>query len=110
MRSPFFSIIIATYQRPKLLRRAVQSIRTNTFSDVELIIVSHDNDLTTLIEINDLLQDADHFIKRPGRPIGPAESRNVGIEKSQGHYILFLDDDDTLASDYLENEAIELHK
>ena len=46
------------------------------------------------------------FIKRKGL-CGPAESRNRGLEIASGDYVVFLDDDDTLAPSYLETLYLE---
>ena len=98
---PFFTIIIPTHRRAQLLERSIDSLRAQTFGDFEIIIVSDCTDQETSRVATCKLSDSDVFIKRRGLP-GPAESRNYGLDIASGDYVIFLDDDDTLAPAYLE--------
>lgn len=102
MSVPFFSIIIPTHLRPQLLKRALISLRENSFQDFEVIVVSDTWDSETNDVATEMLTARDTFIKRSGLP-GPAMSRNVGIELAKGQRIVFLDDDDAFLPDFLEN-------
>lgn len=101
MKLPYFSIIIATHHRSELLTRALQSVRSNSYSDYELIVVADCCDANTMQVVGNYLSDQDTFIKRIGK-LGPAISRNLGLQHARGRYIIFLDDDDAFAPDYLE--------
>jgi len=98
---PFFTVIIPTHCRAQLLERSIDSLRSQTFRDFEIIVVSDCADQETSRVAACKLSDLDVFIKRRGLP-GPAESRNYGLEIASGDYVIFLDDDDTLAPAYLE--------
>lgn len=98
---PFFTVIIPTHRRAELLERSIDSLRAQTFRDFEIILVSDCTDEKTFSLAGCKLSDSDVFIKRKGLP-GPAESRNSGLEVASGDYVIFLDDDDTLAPAYLE--------
>lgn len=104
MKLPYFSIIVATHHRPELLTRALRSVRQSNFSDYELIVVADCCDASTMQVAGELLQDQDTFIKRIGK-LGPAISRNLGLSHARGRYIIFLDDDDAFATDYLSQAA-----
>ena len=97
---PFFTIIIPTHNRAQLLERSINSLRAQTFGDFEIIIVSDCADQETFKVATSKLSGSDVFIKRKGLP-GPAESRNYGLDIASGDYVIFLDDDDTLAPSYL---------
>jgi glycosyltransferase involved in cell wall biosynthesis len=101
MKLPYFSIIIATHHRPELLTRALQSIRQSSYKDYELIVVTDCPDVNTMQVAGTLLNEHDTFIKRIGKQ-GPAISRNLGLQHARGRYVMFLDDDDAFAPDYLE--------
>jgi len=106
---PYFSIIIATHNRPELLDRSLASLLSQSFRDYEVIVISDTSHAGTYQTVDRYLGDNDVFIKRKGMP-GPAASRNMGIDNANGHYIIFLDDDDSLDSTYLEKLHNECEK
>jgi len=109
MSLPYFSIIIPTHGRPQLLRRAIASLRESSFSDFELLVISDHVDPATFAVLSEMLTEKDSFTKRTGKP-GPAESRNLGLEKAQGQYVIFLDDDDALLPGYLQEAYANCQK
>lgn len=104
--NPFFSIVMATHLRPALLRRALQSLRAQTFSDFEVIVVADALDAETGAVAAELLGPNDSFVKRAGDP-GPAISRNVGLQMARGEWVVFLDDDDTFLPHHLQTVATQ---
>lgn len=104
MSLPFFSVIIPTHGRPQLLQRAIQSVKANSFRDIEIIVVSDESNLATFEVLANSLGPNDVFVKRNGSA-GPANSRNLGLSHARGERIVFLDDDDTFLPDYFEHAA-----
>ena len=99
-RNPKVSIIMATHLRPKLLARAISSVRAQAYAEIELIVVSDCICRETDEVASTLLADNDVYVRRNGPP-GPAYSRNLAQKLASGDYFLFLDDDDTLAPHFL---------
>jgi glycosyltransferase involved in cell wall biosynthesis len=99
--SPRFSIIMPTYRRPALLRRAIQSVVNQTFEDFELIVVDDGNDDETPGVVK-AFQDRRIALLRHERNQGPAAAYNTGIRASGGEWISFLDDDDEYLPHFLE--------
>ena len=97
-----FSIIIATHDRPALLRRAIDSVKAQTDCSAEIIVVSDNSDSASYELAGLSLKDNDIFVQRFGKT-GPAISRNIGMSLSSGDYLIFLDDDDTLSASYLHS-------
>jgi glycosyltransferase involved in cell wall biosynthesis len=88
---PFFSVVIPTYNRREMLREALASIWSQTFSDYEVIVVddgSTDGTQESLISQNAPFR----FLTQSHR--GPGAARNLGIGEAQGEYLAFLDSDD----------------
>ena len=93
------SCIITTYKRPiSILKRAIDSIVSQTYKNIELIIVNDAPQDTELEEeIKNLL---DEYKTIPivyivnNKNMGACYSRNTGITKARGKFIAFLDDDD----------------
>ena len=100
MSVPFFSIVMATHQRPATLARAIASLRAQTFADFEILLTADALDAETAAVVARDLGPTDTFLKRTG-PNGPAESRNRGLAMARGEWVIFLDDDDTLAPHHL---------
>jgi len=98
---PFFSIITPTFKRPELLKRAIDSVRRQTFDDYEHIIVDDANDGETR-KIVDSFNDRKIIFHQHSEPKGAAGGYNSGIRLSNGNYMLFLDDDDEYMPSFLE--------
>ncbi len=105
------SVIITTFQRPKLLKRAINSVfqqATSSSYQVELL-VSDDDPLGSGVAgiDSDILLKAKDFafkyIKRKHGPGGVAISRNRALAMANGEWIVFLDDDDALCDGALNN-------
>ena len=89
MNKPFFSVIMPTHNGEKYIRKSLESIRFQTFTDYELIIVCDkcdDNTEAIAREYTDKV-----FVIDAGRC---ALARNKGLDEATGEWILFIDDDD----------------
>lgn len=95
-----FSIIIPTYNRGWCIERAIGSILNQSFQNWEIIVVDDGSIDNTKEILKKYLNDdrIKYFYKENG---GVGSARNVGIGKSLGETIIFLDSDDTLVEDAL---------
>ncbi|MBD3660935.1 MAG: glycosyltransferase family 2 protein, partial [Arenibacter algicola] len=99
MSSPFFSVIISTYNRASFIGRTIASVLKQDFEDFELIIVddgSTDNTKEVVVGIED---KRIRYYKKDNAERGAA--RNFGAKKASGEYLNFLDSDDLLYDDHL---------
>ena len=97
-----FSIIITCYNRQKLISRCIRSAlhqkNVNRF-DYEIIVVddfSFDKSLEKIEDFDSLIK-----IIKNKKNYGLAYSRNVGIKKAKGKFVVMLDSDDYLAENFL---------
>lgn len=98
--SPFFSIILPTYNREKLLGDTIMAILGQSFAEFELIIVddaSTDNTMSLVASFDD---QRIRYTKNSVN-LERSASRNVGLTMSMGKYVCFCDSDDTWASNHL---------
>lgn len=100
---PFFTVIIPTYNRVKLLKRALNSLIAQHESDWEAIIVDDESTDDTYAELLPYLRlyDKIKYIKK--NHSGEALTKNAGIAASAGKFITFLDSDDEYDPTHLES-------
>ena len=104
---PKFSIIVPLYNKAPYVRKALESVMSQTFSDWECIIVddgSTDNSAAVCEEFsNPLIPSSSNPIRLIRQPnSGVAKARNVGVENSHGEFLCFLDADDWWELTFLE--------
>lgn len=96
----FFSIIIPTFNREKLITRSITSILNQTFSDFEIIIVDDGSTDNTKAVVESLKDDRLKYFRTEN--FGVAHARNFGSKHSIGQYVGFLDSDDILKENHLQ--------
>lgn len=102
MTEKIISVIIPVYNAEKYLDKCLSSVKNQTFSDFEVIMVD-DGSTDGSADICRKFVDEDsrfkYFYKENG---GGGSARNKGIEKATGNYIAFIDSDDYVDADYFE--------
>ncbi len=94
------SIIVPVYNAEKYLEKCLDSLKKQTKKEIEWIIIN-DGSTDHSEEIIKKVKDKRlKYFKNKNQGIG--KTRNFGIEKATGEYIMFLDSDDTLAKDAVE--------
>jgi glycosyltransferase involved in cell wall biosynthesis len=96
---PFFTIILATYNRAEKIDKAIESVLNQTYTNYELIVVddgSKDSTKTHVKKFSNVI-----YIKKKHGNV--AQARNLGIKKAQGKYITFIDSDDWYKKNHLEH-------
>lgn len=100
---PLISIIIPVYNTEKYIRRCIDSVIAQSYSDWELILVD-DGSTDESGKICDEYVEKDErirvFHKENG---GVSSARNVGLDNANGEWVTFVDSDD-----YLQNDALEV--
>ena len=100
-----FSIIIPAHNAEGHIRKALDSIKSQTFTDYELIVVCDsctDNTAKIARKYGAIVEEVDYHCDGP--------TRNRGIELATGDWVLFMDDDDWWLHEYvLEMLADHLH-
>ena len=89
MTAPFFSVIVPAHNAAEYMRKGMNSIRSQAFTDYELIVICDactDDTAAIAREYTNLVFEVDHGLD--------GLARNDGIIMSRGKWILFMDDDD----------------
>ncbi len=101
-----YSVIIPVYNRPDEIQELLQSLALQHYDDMEIIIVEDGSSIRCdgIIEAYADKLNIKYYYKEN---TGPGDSRNFGMEKSSGNYLLFFDSDCVLPPDYFT--ALDLY-
>lgn len=104
-----YSIIVPVYNRPDEIDELLQSVCQQTITDFEVIVVEDGSKV-----------DCKHVVEKYSQQIsiqyyykentGPGQSRNYGVERAKGEYVLIVDSDAVLPAGYLKAIDDELRK
>ena len=99
---PCISFIVPVYNMERLLPRALRSLRAQTLTDFEAILINDGSkDGSAALCAQAVAEDARfRFIDQPNG--GVAAARNAGLDAARGEYIFFLDPDDWVEPDAAE--------
>ena len=100
MRTPFFTVIIPTYNRAVFLDKAIKSVIDQSCRDLELIVIDDGSTDQTEQLIRAITDKRLKYIKKDHK--GVSAARNIGIKQSRGRFISFLDSDDMFKHTKLE--------
>jgi len=89
---PLVSVITPTYNRVELLPRAIQSVLTQDFGDLELIIIDDGSDDTPRV-VGEICDPRIQYVHREHKR-GIGSARNEGLSRAKGDFIAFIDADD----------------
>jgi len=103
--APLFSIILPTYNRAHMLPGALYTVKNQTFSDYEVLIVDDGSTDATARIIQEYLKDARFKYHRLEKNIGNMYCRNLALRMAAGEWITNIDSDDFWTLDRLEKFA-----
>ena len=110
---PLVSVVIPTYKRPDMIARTIQSIKHQTYDNLEIIIVDDNGSGTEMqIQTEEALKQFISCITYIAHDTnkGGSAARNTGWKVATGQYITFVDDDDELAKSKIEKQVECLEK
>ncbi|MGL5933455.1 MAG: glycosyltransferase family 2 protein [Cetobacterium sp.] len=97
---PEISIVVPVYNVEKYLEQCLDSILAQTFENFEVILVN-DGSTDSSGEICDRYTELDKRVKvYHKKNEGVSSARNMGVEKSKGKYLIFIDSDDYITANY----------
>ena len=96
------SVVIRTYNRPSLLKEALNSLSQQTYTPLEVVVVNDGGECVAGIvnRYKDCFESMVYI--RNQENLGRSASANIGLGKVSGKFVLFLDDDDLLLPSAIE--------
>ena len=97
------SIIVPIYNSEKWLKRCIDSLIKQTYTDIEILLIN-DGSIDSSLEICNLYAKKDNrIVVIDKKNSGVSATRNMGIEIAKGEYIQFVDSDD-----YIDEKMCEM--
>lgn len=102
-----YSVIVPVYNRPDEVEELLESLTVQTLKDFEVIIVEDGSNIPCK-EVCDKYKDRLNirYFDKPNS--GPGQSRNYGVERAEGQYVIILDSDVVLPDGYIKAVDDEL--
>lgn len=102
------SIVIPCYNGSSFILKTIQSVLNQSHTNIEIILVndgSTDNSLELVQQLND-----NRITIIDKQNSGVSDSRNIGVSKTKGEYVLFIDADDLLSENFIGNAILAIEK
>ena len=101
-RQPQVSIIVPAYNVENYIERCLNSLVNQTFKDIEIITINDGSTDKSLELLNKYAKEAIRVSVIDLGDEGVSYCRNLGVEKANGKYIMFVDSDDWIDSNMIE--------
>lgn len=98
------SVIMPTYNRARVIEKAIHSVLNQSYKDLELIIVDDGSTDGTQEAVGNLTDQRIRYI-RCDENRGHSHARNMGIDAAKGEYIAFLDSDNVWVENHLKRRV-----
>lgn len=95
------SVIVPVYNVERYLRRCVDSILDQTYSDYEVLLIDDGSTDGSPIICDEYAEKYPNIFSFHKSNTGLSDVRNIGVKKSKGEFVTFIDSDDMVSPDYL---------
>ena len=105
MHSPLITIVLTTYNRAHLIEETLDSVLSQTYGNWQCIIIDDNSIDDTKAVVKKYLKidnRIEYLVKDKHLKKGLPASRNIGIKKAKGTYLVFFDDDDMVHPQLIE--------
>ncbi len=107
--APLVSVLIPHFNQAGFLEECVESIRAQTYPEVEIVVIDDASTHTDAeAELKKLEADGDVLVVRLEENRGPSHARNVGVKHGRGRYVLPVDSDNVLLPKAIEQLVEQL--
>ena len=103
--SPLISVIVPAYNAEIFIRRTLDSILAQTYTNIEILVVDDGSQDRTAEIVESFVEKDSRVTLLKQKNAGVATARNLAIEKSRGEYIAPIDADDIWYPQKLEKQV-----
>lgn len=96
------SVIVPVFNKEQSVRKALLSLKEQTYHNLQVIVIDDGSTDCSSTIINKICSEDDRFQSYYQNNLGVSAARNLGLQKVNGKYVSFLDADDFLEPDYIE--------
>ncbi|GLQ05769.1 glycosyltransferase family 2 protein [Sneathiella chinensis] len=111
-KTPAISVIVPCYNASETITRCLQSLCQQTYRNLQIIVVDDCSADRSRAVVQQFAEQDDRItLLANSTNLGVADTKNIGLQNATGAFVGFLDSDDWLAPDFLENlltQALEL--
>lgn len=100
--NPKISVIIPVYGVEKHISKCIESIKNQTFTNFEAILINDGTKDNSVAVAEDAIAGDERFIILHKENGGQGSARNLGLDKARGDYIAFIDSDDYVEPRFLQ--------
>lgn len=98
--TPLISVIIPIYNAKEYIAQTLLSVIKQTHANLEIICINDGSTDNSEEIVKSIIDERIQYI--PKTNTGVSDTRNLGLLKAKGEYVIFLDADDLLSDQYLE--------
>lgn len=102
LKEPLISVIVPIYNVEKYLKKCLDSIVSQTYNNLQIILVNDGSTDNSAVVCARYSKKDSRIELIEQENAGLSAARNAGIEKAKGEYLVFIDSDDVVDSDYIE--------
>lgn len=102
IQTPIISIIIPAYNSEKTINRCIDCVLVQSFSDFELLLIDDGSTDSTGLIIDSYCKKDNRIHVFHTKNCGVSSARNLGLRNAIGKWITFVDSDDWIDGDYIE--------
>ena len=96
------SIVVPVYKSEKYLRKLIESMIKQTYSNIEIILVDDGSPDNSGVICDEYANKDSRILVIHKENGGTCDARNTGLKKASGYYLMFADGDDWLEEDCVE--------
>jgi teichuronic acid biosynthesis glycosyltransferase TuaG len=104
------SVVMPFFRKKEFFEEAYNSVLNQSYPNIEIIIIYDDHDRGQLNFVKNIIKKSNTIIIINEKNRGASYSRNIGVKKSKGYYVAFLDCDDIWHRNKLEEQIDFMEK